>query len=610
MSKRPYLFLLTGLICVPAFSQTQTFPPDLSSQCALPAFPLPTGITDRPGDRYGNDEEWVHSSIHLQGVPALEKHAPMAFFQTTDSRFPELFGFRTGVAVHNQSGIDTVQAVIEYTDVDGNQFTTQVINIPPNGTHWELATPLAFPGFAGVGSLTVRAVDADGDGFVYPFVAATVHHTYELTGAEGETCTDPDVLEPGATSMQQLQVEDDVTPDPGQLYWGPLVASTIETEDFLERQLPFFGVKNLSGSTATVNISVFSSTTTLPTLTVSIPPFANWVDMTLFRLLRNFYAAGGSIDQDFVVVIWEDNNLPIVGEGIMLDVWSSGDDGTTTEYCGKLRMGSTMLYNQKARALTNPEFTVQNGPVMPITRTTMGIVNTALVNVGPMTLRYYDENGAQVSSFSVGSVPPGATFRIKQGQLGYPPGNWFAGWVRIDACEPGIAGWTMREIISGDQGFNKAYGETLDGSNLTEPGLGLFFDPADPNNPGLVRRKSAPLTRTPGWPGYTTFINDRVANLGNYWFRFYTFPGVLSSTPAPFTGLRWGNSSFTNEDTPLLGSASLQEYSVNVDTTGVPIKGIHVNGDPMEEWNLGFPPLGENVIVVPPDETEQTPETP
>jgi hypothetical protein len=113
----------------------------------------------------------------------------------------------------------------------------------------------------------------------------------------------------------------------------------------------------------------------------------------------------------------------------------------------------------------------------------------------------------------------------------------------------------------------------------------------DPNNPSPVRRKTAPLARATGWPGYMTFVNDSVSNIGQYWFRFYDFPGFdLTSYPLNLLGLRWGNTSFTYEQSPPVGFVwSSTNMSTRIDTLSAPIKGTHVIGDPMREWNLGFP---------------------
>ena len=132
----------------------------------------------------------------------------------------------------------------------------------------------------------------------------------------------------------------------------------------------------------------------------------------------------------------------------------------------------------------------------------------------------------------------------------------------------------------------------LTGANGVEPGDNFAVTVG-----GLPRiRKVAPLVRADGsfyWPGYTTFVNDGVSNVGNYEFRYFAadtnvFPP--NTTPIPpsgaFTGVRFGATSFTYEDplvSPGFGAINLSE---RVDTANGGHDGINVIGDPLIEWGI------------------------
>jgi hypothetical protein len=267
----------------------------------------------------------------------------------------------------------------------------------------------------------------------------------------------------------------------------------------------------------------------------------------------------------------------------------------------RFRMGSVMMASQPSAVLYNPELTY-TGP--PPVHTLMGIANVTTQDIGPVTIEYHDRRTNAVVTDVLPNFPPGATQRIAPGEPGivnYPVGA-FDRPVRIRACRPGLVGWTMREVepsgLAALQQFRKVYGEALDGASGSEPGASFAVTTLG----GPFRRKVAPLDRCgsifdspPWWPSYTAFTQFSVANVGPYFYRFFNPGGgeVTAFAGQPFAGLRWGDGSFTFEDGPtnrLCSPPFVIETSGRVDHTAGSVRGIDVIGDPLWEWNLGFPP--------------------
>jgi len=572
------LLLATGALAQGGVSVGPN-PDDIIAQpvCPLALDPTPSGVLDRPADSFNaGDYYWMHSSTHLQGKRAIRKYAPGLFYQATTTSF--FNDFRSALIVNNPSPTNILQFQIFYYDTSGTLLTPTppVITLGPEGTHTEQATPLLGAVPVGLGSASIISVNGE------PFVGATIHHAYQAG-----TYIDPDFLTPGMASMQQLQVKQQ---NKTQLFWGPLPAANTSSLDFLNGIAPFFWVHNPNNVPNTVTIAINSvGGFVLGPFTVTIPANASHFDLNLWNFLLGIYLGPGfPFSDDFYITVSSQDGLPIIGEGTLTDFFTDGSPWNLN--AGPLRMGSMMIPNSKACYLVNPELTVE--PSGPPVDTIMGVWYPAAAGDpnNNLTAEYRDRNGVLLATDTI-TLPPNGTWRLGPGLASspnYPTGPLFAGWARIRATRPGIVGWTMREI--GDdpnlQHFHKVYGEVLQGANGQEPGAGFGVVVGGQNR----TRKVSPILRTWAgfyWPSYTTFVNGSVANIGNYEFRFYDLPGAQTGIGA-FQGLPWGATSFTYED-PLMSVFFPITGSGRVDHSSGVIQGIDAIGDPLVEWNIGFP---------------------
>jgi len=557
--------------------------------CLAQVQPIPSGVTDRPLDDWGTqpDHYYLHSSTNLQGYPTVEKFAAgLFYFPSTPA---ELGAFQSVIVVTNPAPAPGPAATIaiDYFDEGGNPLATTTATIPAEGTHTEVASPLAFGSVPGPGRGSARIRSTNG----VPIVGVTDHWatSVDLSAFSGPSyLPDPDPFHPGLSSMQQLQARQ---ANKTQLFLGPLPQSTTATLDFLNRNAPFFWVMNPNPTPTTATIFISSRNgVVLPTTTVTIPAFATHLDLTLWNLFLTSYFGGGTVDDDYRVLV--KGSQAIVGDAVMADFFGDSSVGK------RFRIGSAMMANTASPSLVNAEFTFEN--TSPGIQTIVGLFNPTVADVGPVRVQYFDRDGAAVGpGESFPTFPRGALRRIGPGLASspnYPTTPVFAGWMRITACRAGLVGWTMR--TAGDvpgvtnPGFNKVWGEELTGGNGKEPGDGFAVTVS-----GLPRiRKVAPLVRADGsfyWPGYTTFVNDGVSNVGNYEFRYFAadtnfFPP--NATPIPpggaFLGVRFGATSFTYEDplvSPGFGAINLSE---RVDTANGGHDGINVIGDPLIEWGI------------------------
>jgi hypothetical protein len=294
------------------------------------------------------------------------------------------------------------------------------------------------------------------------------------------------------------------------------------------------------------------------------------------------------------VHVVSETGLPILGDGIMTDLF--GDHGAA-----KFRMVSHMLANTPNWRLEAPDFTFAPGSF----QTTLGLWNTGTADAGPITVEYFTRNGAIRRVGSIPSLPANQSVRITTGVANYPPNSTGWAWARITACTPSakLVGWQTTEILDPEGGNLEAYGDVLDGNDDQEPGDGIAI--TDPNSTPWIR-KVAPIVRvdpTWYWPGYTTFANDAVPNVGNHRFRFYDPQGgaATCNTSGVFAGLMFPNVSTTYEDSLLFPSlACVGNRTERVDVTNGPFIGMNVLGDPFLEYNIpGFAGVPE--VPVDPD---------
>jgi hypothetical protein len=549
--------------------------------CAEPVDPVPSGVTVSPDNALDPAEyAFMHSSTHLQGLPATEKFAPGLFYNPTAISF--FTGFSSAVVVDNPSTTSYALVSIQYYDQAGTLLGAPVsVSIAPQGHYAEGASRLLDPASTTPGFGSAR-ITAD-----IPIVGATLHHVVDIRGLR-----DPDPFEPGAACMQQLQaMQDDAT----QLWWGPLPYTTISSKDFFNGNSPFCWIQNPNPVPNTIRIDYSTNTGALVTgVPITLPPYGSYLDTYPFFTFINWYLAGVGADLDLEIHVLSLDRLPLVGEGVMTDFFGPGTDLIAG---ARWRMGSTLMTPNPGQVLVNPEFTFEAGGFI---ETLMGIYNAGSSSTGQLDIHYYDQAGAMIATDTIlAGLAPNQSLRIGHGLAStpnYPSATTFDGWVRIVACYPTsqLVGWSMREIganpelWSPEYQFYKVYGEVLHAENAVEPGQGFAVSDLY----GSFNRKISPLVKVdPGWywPGYTCFLNDAVSNVGPYLYRFFDASGFDATNylPQPFPGVAWAATSFTYED-PLAIFGGVMSACVDV-TTG-PVKGIDAIGDPLYEWGIpGFP---------------------
>ena len=569
-------------------------PSPLPDYCALPVDPIPSGVTQEPGDTFTTeaDYRWVHSGTHLQGKLARDKWAWGFFLPTSTSPAPLFSGFRTVVVVDNPDPTMPITVDIHYRDMNGAPLATSTRTIAPEGMVWELASPLAL----GNGLGTIEVVSQSDSG---PFVGAALHHSFYFDGVlDYEPNTPPDAHHPGLASMQQLQ---DPASGSTRIYAGPFPTTSTgaATHVFLKGNLPTFQVINPNNAVNNVQITFYGtiSGTTIGPIGLTLPPYGSHIDMTLLNSLFNAatYGYAPGVHDDWLVQVVSTDGLPLLGEQLMLDFY----DIALTPF-QRFRMVSAMMATGPAQVLYNPELTYETSG--PAVHTISAIANVSGVDVGPVVIEYRDPRLGTYATDVLPSFPPGSSQRIAPGEpniFNYPSPVW-DGNIRILACKPGLIGWTAREVedgTSGGQQFHKAYGESLDGDNKSEPGTSFPVTTLGLN----LMRKVAPLDRCvlpgdypPYWPAYTAVTNFSVPNVGTYYYQFFEPSGLPATNfaPQPFAGIRWAEDSFTFEDgatNVLCLPATSRETSGRVDHKVGSVKGIDVIGDPLYEWDLGLP---------------------
>ena len=568
--------------------------------CPAIATPFPSGPNQAPPDTFAdpalfpnpafsNDYHWMHSSVHLQGSPALQKWGACVFFNPdAEQTAPvDMSDFRSAVVVNNPSPTVTVNAIITYRDPAGTTLAVLPITLGPEDTFVQGAIQLRQFG-PGIGSVEVTAD--------HPIVGATLHHFRDITLSSGQTYSDPDAFSPGEGSLQQLQMSQDSSTT---LFAGPFPASNTAAEDFLNGVLPLTCIVNPNPTPTTVAInSVIAPATPLTSQTVTLQPFGMFLDTSIWAAAEPFYLSNPAPFSLDVLTAASSNGNPILGDFLMLDVFGDGAPSNLVPG-GRLRMGSGMMQFAPALRLLNPEH-VETGPfalpgplpATPPVETMMSIANVTGVDIGPVNVQFFARTGGPaIANVNFPTLPPGAVQRITPALFPIPQN--FAGWARITACKPGLIGWTMREVMQQTSPavaqFRKVYGEELDGANVAEPGRGFTVTTTD----GTWIRKVAPILRAAGnfsfpnwWPSYVNGVNHANANIGQYWHRFFTLPGALAGQQT-FAGLRLANTSFTYVD-PIV---NLINNNANLSgrfdrLTGNAAIGMEAIGDPLAEWEI------------------------
>jgi len=591
--------LLAALGLAAAGAQTAIDAVPAPAPCLAIPDPIPSGTNQAPPDLFAdpalfsnptvsNDYHWMHSSVHLQGAPVTQKWGACVFFDPDAGQTApvDMSDFRSAVVVNNPSPTLTVNATITYRDPSGALVATFPITLAPEATFVRGAIELRQFG-PGIGSVEVKAD--------HPIVGATLHHFGRITLSDGQTYLDPDDFMPGEGSLQQLQMSQASSKT---LFAGPFPASNSAPEDFLNGVLPLTCVLNPNSTSTTVtSTSVIAPGTPLTSTTVTLPPFGMFLDTSIWAIAEPFYLSSPApFNLDILTAATSSSN-PILGDFLMVDVFGNGAPANLVPG-GRMRMGSGMMQFSPALRLLNPEH-VETGPfalpgplpATPPVETMMSVANVAGVDIGPVNVQIFARTGgAPIANFNIASLPPGVVQRITPALFPIPEN--FAGWARITACRPGLIGWTMREVMEQTNPFpvaqfQKVYGEELDGANGLEPGKGASVTTTD----GTWIRKVAPILRAGGdfsfpnwWPSYVNGVNHASANIGQYWHRFFTLPGVLAGQQT-FTGLRFANTSFTYVD-PIVSSPINVNLSGRFDRATGSAIGMEAIGDPLVEWGI------------------------
>ncbi len=591
------------------------------AQCP-PLLPAPTGTGGDPGEALSVEHHFMHSSTHLQGFPSSEKIAA-AIHQPGPTS--SLAGMRTIVIVNNPSATLPLSVEIEYFDSTGALVaTSNPAPIAPEGHYDEEATPLTGSPW---GTVRVRKLTSDDP----DFVGATLFHTYQIgipVGGDDDADKAP-IGEPGgepgeyifftethdtrigAASMQQLQAPQDYATE---LFWGPLPLTTGATPvpgtasplswDFFNGNSPLIMVTNPNPFTINATIFIFDTNGATLSTTVALAPFQSFVDMTFFDNVIAAHNSGATFDLDALVWVIADSS--VVGQGVMFDFFSDGAGVQEQDFMGRFRMGSTMLQNTRADSLVSPELVSEVGGVA--TNTLLGVANASFGDIGPVLVQYRDRTGTVVGAQTIPNFPVLSTLRLGPGSPGYPA-NQFAGSVTVSSCQPGLIGWNMKTTEhtggpgsmsaseAGGGGFElrKAWGESLDGGNGSEPGIGIS------ENAVLTQRKIGPLNRAAGdttgfVPGYNHVYNNGVSNTGPYLYRFFDVPGVDWSNFMFFPGVTSGSTSFTYIDgavplvLPALPSSFINTRFEHIELGAT---GINALGGYLWQWSWYIPePIG------------------
>ena len=375
--------------------------------CLAVVDPVPSGVTGRPNHNFSTypDYNFVHSSTHLSGKRATEKFAAGLYWNPPAPL--ELSGMRSSIKVTNPDPTAFLTANVEFYDQGGALVGVVPVNLAAEASATVPASPLAGGTPAGLGS--ARIVSTNG----VELVGETIHHTlsFDLGAYGGPVVTDPDPFNPGASSLQQLQIRQAAKTT---LYMGPFPVSDQSPLDILNGNNPLFWIQNPNATPTTVNVAVVSRLgVSFGTTTVTLQPYASLLDLRLWSAAWPFYLSGSiNYDDDFLVVVTA--NQGILGEFLMTDLFQNGaGPGNHLNLGGRFRMGSGMLSNSPALRVINPEFTYQ--PTNLGIETVMGVLNAGTTDIGPVNVQYRDRNGNVITSYNVASLPRGAMLRLGPG---------------------------------------------------------------------------------------------------------------------------------------------------------------------------------------------------
>lgn len=505
--------------------------------------PFPTGSYDVPNEPFDIDEHrLIHSSLPLQGHRDSELFAPVMYGPYGRT----VAGFQTAVIVNNPDPTD-VTVTLDYWARDGVFMYQTLATIPAKATLVESAflvqggissgnQPYAALGMVHV---TTEAKNRRVTGGVIHYAEQTLNPLSPF----GTVVLD---LERYLSTMQPLQPRN---PKKSRSFFGPIPVRN--PGDPASANLPstvtgLFSFVNLVNPNPVPNkvevvVKQASDGSVVESQTVVVAPYGAHQVIRPFRYsLERLISPGGGPYDDLTVTATSLNELPILGELLMMDFDVDYFTTQVGQVNSKANMVSVAGADLLSKNLVNPEL-VQTFPM----NTAVGIANMGEASV-PVNVTYYGDSGNVLGTDLI-TVSGMGSAMIATGSSdtpNFPSGTPIGierGWIDVTGNSSTLVGWSVRG--TGFDNVGHSYGELLHGNSLIGHQRGWLEG-------GLVRT-NAPLafdlTSSEEDPGYIAFVNDSVSNIGAYRYDFWLEDG----TPAgglPFLGVPYLRTSRTYED--------------------------------------------------------------
>lgn len=592
--------LVVASLTNPTFAQGPLEPCD-------PPTLIPTGVHSDPGEVFTGEHYEITAGMSLQGNRHSVKYAPVLvpWNQLGNPTDPNgnVADFQTVFIINNPDPQNPLTVDVDFFNADGTPSSSlQDLVIAPNGHLQREVGPSELDGPNGM----IR-VQVDSKSLVPDFVGATTYFA-------GQVVNPLDFTQPlnqlgrQMSSMQPLQ---ELQSQPGNaVYFGPIPVRLRSGIDSLNGLVSFCNLCNPSKTADQIAITVISPLA--PPATTFYPLPANG---TISVYDAWGYAANAFPtlvqDHDIVLQIKSLRGLPILGEAVMMDMFGgdasgtqgsggsgSGSGGGAAAPAGgggaegvelgtlfdRARMSTMMLGYSPNNYLVNPEIIDSSfGPAQPM-QTTMGVTNVNNVDVGPVTVDYFDNIGVFLGSDTIASLPQFASFVVGAGLYqtpNFPTAGVFKGSAHIRACNGNVIGWANRasENSFGSPHVDapKMYGELLHRAGGVEHAVGW--------RQGTLRTKIAPLVLHDlqnVLPSYVTYANHRSSNCNANAYTFYD-PAGSATGFAAFAGLPIRTTSFSYLETLITvgapGSFSdMHHHSGFIQTRTKSIEGIQTIG--------------------------------
>ena len=560
--------LVVASLANPLCAQGPTGP---AEPCEPPAL-IPTGVHSDPGELFAQEHYQVTAGMSLQGNRQKVKYAPVMvpWNQLADPMDPNgnIADFQTVYIINNPDPNLPLTVDVDFFNADGTlSASVPDLVIAPNG-HYQREVGEAEL-YGPYGMIRVQVDDAS---LAPYFVGATSYFATQVV--------DPLDLEAplhrlgrpmsSMQPLQQLQSQPDNT-----VSFGPVPVRHRSGIDSLNGLLSFYNLCNPSKKDDLIAVTVSSPIAAPVTSFYALPANGTISVFDAWNYAVSNYPTLMQ-DHDIVVEFESIKGMPILGEAILLDVYGGSASGTVGSggsgsgsgtgsggaaapgggggpegvMLGTLferaRMSTMMLGYSPTSYLVNPELTDGSFADPSPMQTTMGVTNVSGVDVGPVTVDYFDNLGALIASDTIASLPPLGSFVIGSGLFqtpNYPSTGVFKGSAHIRACNGNIIGWANRASEnrwdSPHDDAPKMYGELLHRAGGAEHKIGWIQN--------TLRTKVAPLVLhdlVNVLPSYVTYANHRVSNTNAHAFSFFDYAGNATGFAA-YVGLPIRTTSFS-----------------------------------------------------------------